>query len=154
MTQTTHEKIAQLQKVGNELHDLCKEFFEDADKLKEEIELEAVREARDKVEERIRKELGGKMHTVSKIKTYQVGNETVLLLDDVLDLCREMKMKYRKGTEKGYICEDEHARIHAFLALNHLQSTLLSDELSKVDTIEEHKAIIEKHAHHNRNKED
>ena len=150
MTQATHEKIAQLQKVGNVLHDLCKEFFEDADKLKEKIELEAVREARDKVEERIRNELGGKMHTVSKIKTYQVGKETVLLLDDVLDLCREMKMKYRKGTEKGYLCDNEEARIHAFLALNHLQTTLLSDELSKVDTIDEHKAIIEKHSHKNK----
>lgn len=146
MTQETQEKVNQLKKIGKELHDLCQEYFDDTDKLKEQIEYESVCEARDKVEERIRKELGGKIHTESKIKTYQVGNETVLLLDDVLDLCREMKKKYRKGTEKGYICEDEHARIHAFLALNHLQTALLSDELSKVDTIDEHKAIIEKHS--------
>ncbi len=156
MNTETLDRINTLQQTSKELTDLCNEVIAESEKLRNDIENEnccisaeerkAVEEASKKIEERIRKENGGKMHTKSKIKTYHIGDEIVVRLDDVLELCRIMKMKYRKGTEKGYICDDEKARIHAFLALNHLQTTLLSDELSKVDDIDSHKKIIEVHA--------
>lgn len=147
-TQNFQETIEKLHDIANTVTNLT-DRIENMLKEKEIMNNDAVTEAREKVEAEIRKR-GGKMHTVSKINTYKIGNEIVVRLDDVLELCRVMKDKYRKGTEVGYLCDDEKAKIHAFLALNHLQTVLLSDELSKVDSIDDHKRIIAEHSGKNK----
>ena len=114
-------------------------------KYENKKENEAVRAARDYVEELIRAR-GGQMHTKSQIRTYKVGNEIVVRLDDVLELARVMKEKFREGIEPGYISETKEQRISAFLALNHFQTVMLSNELSKVNHIDDHKRIIEEHS--------
>ena len=93
-------------------------------------EKEALKKACDIVEAKIR-ERGGQMHTKSQIRTYKVGDEIVVRLDDVLELARVMKNKFREGKEPGYISRTEAEKISAFLALNHFQVVLLSNELSK-----------------------
>ena len=73
--------------------------------MKEEVptnEKEALKKACDIVEAKIR-ERGGQMHTKSQIRTYKVGDEIVVRLDDVLELARVMKNKFREGKEPGYI---------------------------------------------------
>ena len=114
-------------------------------KYENKKENEAVRAARDYVEELIRAR-GGQIHTKSQIRTYKVGNEIVVRLDDVLELARVMKEKFREGIEPGYISETKEQRVSAFLALNHFQTVMLSNELSKVNHIDDHKRIIEEHS--------
>ena len=110
-----------------------------------EKEKEAFEAACGYVEELIRAN-GGEMHTKSRIRTYKIGSEIMVRLDDVLELARVEKMKYREGIEPGYINPDKEGRLSAFLALNHFQTVLLSDELSKVNHIDDHKRIIEAHS--------
>ena len=88
----------------------------------------------------------------SMIKTYQIGNEIIVRLDDVLELARVMKEKYEEGTEPGYICKTDEEKIYSYLALNHLQVQLLSNQLNKAESIEEHKQIITEHAGKNKKK--
>ena len=112
-------------------------------------EKEALKKACDIVEAKIR-ERGGQMHTKSQIRTYKVGDEIVVRLDDVLELARVMKNKFREGKEPGYISRTEAEKISAFLALNHFQVVLLSNELSKVDNIDDHKRVITEHSGSNK----
>ena len=108
-------------------------------------EFETLEELRIAVENKIR-ERGGEMHTESQIKTYKFGDNIMLKLEDVLELCRKYKKKFREGTERGFMADSEQERIIAFYAINKLQLAFLSDELSKVDNIDDHKRIIEKYA--------
>ena len=110
-----------------------------------EKENEAVAAARDYVEELIRAN-GGKMHTQSRIRTYKIGNEIMVRLDDVLALACTEKWKYRESIEPGYLSDSKEERLSAFLALNHFQVVLLSDELSKADNIDDHKRILKEHS--------
>lgn len=61
---------------------------------------------------------------VEAITKYTILGSKYVKLNDLNELIKDMQRKTREGTEPGYMIEDEHQRIAANLALNHLRVVL------------------------------
>ena len=66
-----------------------------------------ITDALEYLENKIRTEQDGKMHTVSRIKIHEIGGEQYLKLDDVLDLCRQEKKKIKEAKAKMMKLQDQ-----------------------------------------------
>ena len=81
----------------------------------------------------------------SKIKLHEFGGKKYLLIDDVLSLCHDIQSKYKNGTERGYLNLSEQERNAIVWAIYRLRTLFISDDLSKANSFEEHKAILTKY---------
>ena len=61
---------------------------------------------------------------VEAITKYTILGSEYVKLHDLNELIKDMQRKTREGKEPGYMIEDEHQRIAADLALNHLRVVL------------------------------
>ena len=68
------------------------------------------------------------MESISK---YNLHGIEYVKLTELTDLVNEMKQKCMKGTEPGYICEDEDQRRAAMLALNRLGAVLNKEKIEE-----------------------
>ena len=133
-------------KIANEMRDVGERLTEIADVLEKEkkrMEREALQDTMDKIEAKIRER--GYQKVESKIKTYHIGKEVVVRLDDVLELARIEGKKFREGTERGYISKTEEEKMSAYLALNRFRAQLMTGELCVANDFDEHKRILEEH---------
>ena len=131
--------------------ELKKELLDKANELSalaDEIEGHAQR--LDEIRAQIEGEMTVRKNTGSGIPLYYIADETFVRLNDVLQLCADLKKKFEKGTEKGFIDPDEHSRISASYALTKLQTQLYKNETEKADSVDEHKQIIESRSGKNR----
>lgn len=81
------------------------------------------------------------------LKEITVDGRVYVDKKELRELIREHKWKARKGEEPGFIEKDEGKRNAAFLALNHLQAALMSDEERIVCFDEVMKKRAEKKGH-------
>ena len=131
--------------------ELKKELLDKANELSalaDEIEEKAQR--LDELREQIESDPTVRTNTGSGIPLIYIADETFVRLNDVLQLCSDLKKKFEKGTEKGFIDPDEKSRISAVYALTKLQTQLYKNETEKATSIEEHKQIIEARSGKNR----
>ena len=135
----------ELLNTAEELSELANKVLAQADRLEElRADIESENTARQIRPLKVRKNTG------SGIPLYYVGEETFVRLNDVLQLCTDLKKKFEKGTEKGFIDPNEKSRISACYALTKLQTQLYKNETEKAKSVDEHKRIIESHSGKNR----
>ena len=131
--------------------ELKKELMHKADELSalaDEIEEKA--QKLDELRAQIESDIQIKKITGSSIPLYYIADETFVRLDDVLQLCADLKKKFEKGTERGFIDPDEHGRLSASYALTKLQTQLYKNETEKAKDVDEVKKIITSHSGKNR----
>ena len=65
---------------------------------------------------------------VEAITKYTILGSEYVKLHDLNELIKDMQRKTREGKEPGYMIEDEHQRLAAYLVLNHLKVVLNAEK--------------------------
>ena len=81
------------------------------------------------------------------INEIEVDGKKYVDKEELGSLIKEHKAKTKEGTEPGFIEENEEKRLAGYLALNHLQSVIFSDEAmdrakKRVDKMKKQRVIV------------